>query len=46
MSMYCLKCKKNTETQNEQQRTAKNGRNMLSGTCSVCGTKKNKFIKK
>lgn len=43
--IYCLKCKKQTKTLNEHQRTTKNGRNMVSGTCEVCGSKKNTFVK-
>jgi len=43
--MYCLKCRKNTETNDEHQKTTSNGRNMVSGTCNVCGSKKNVFVK-
>jgi Domain of unknown function (DUF5679) len=36
---YCGKCKKKREMKEEKQITMKNGRNAISGTCSVCGTK-------
>ena len=45
MLMYCLKCREKTETNNEHERTTSNGRNMISGTCKVCGTKKNLFVR-
>jgi len=44
--IYCLKCKKRTETIGEHERTTSNGRRMISGTCKVCGTQKNQFVKK
>jgi hypothetical protein len=45
MKSYCVKCKKNTDTQNESKVVLSNGRKAMSGVCSVCGTKKFKFIK-
>jgi hypothetical protein len=36
---YCVKCKSKRDMKNEKQVTMKNGRQALSGTCSVCGTK-------
>ena len=42
--MYCVKCKIKTDTLNLQHTVSKNNRNMLKGTCSVCGTTKNKFV--
>ncbi|HZT35981.1 MAG TPA: DUF5679 domain-containing protein [Nitrososphaera sp.] len=36
---YCVKCKAKREMKGEKQVTMENGRNALSGTCSVCGTK-------
>ena len=42
--MYCLKCKRQTETKDIQQLTTKNNRLMLKGKCVVCGTKKAQFI--
>ena len=41
--MYCVKCKKHTETINIQPFTARNGRLMQRGICSVCGKRKTKF---
>ena len=41
--MYCVKCKKATDTSNVQ--FSKNGRNMKRGTCVICGTTKTQFIK-
>jgi Domain of unknown function (DUF5679) len=36
---YCVKCKSKRDMKNEKQITMKNGRQALSGTCSVCDTK-------
>ena len=43
--MYCVKCKKATDTSNVQYAVSKNGSNMKRGTCVVCGTTKTQFIK-
>ena len=43
--MYCVKCKKQTDTANEKITTSKNNRNMKHGICVVCGTKKTQFIR-
>ena len=43
--MYCVKCKKATDTSNVQFAVSKNGRNMKRGTCVICGTTKTQFIK-
>jgi hypothetical protein len=43
--MYCLKCKKKTETKDQEETTSKNNRKMLKGICVVCGTHKSQFIK-
>ena len=43
--MYCVKCKKQTETTNERITTTKNNRHMKRGTCVVCRTTKTQFIK-
>ena len=42
--MYRVKCKRMTDTLNLHHAISKNNRNMLKGTCSVCGTAKNKFV--
>ena len=43
--MYCVKCKKQTDTANEKITTTKNKRNTKRGTCVICGTTKTQFIK-
>ena len=43
--MYCVKCKKTTDTSNVQYVVTKNGRNMKRGTCVIYGTTKTQFIK-
>ena len=43
--MYCVKCKKATDTSNVQFGVSKNGRNMKRGKCVICGTTKTQFIK-
>ena len=42
--MYCVKCKKKTETLDVTQAITKNNRSMLKGISSVCGKKKATFI--
>ena len=39
--MYCVKCKKATDTSDVQFV----GRKMKQGTCEICGTTKTQFIK-
>ena len=43
--MYCVKCKKATDTSNVQYAVSKNGRNIKRGKCVICGTTKTQFIK-
>ena len=43
--MYCVKCKKKTETTSEKLVTTSNNRTMKRGNCSVCGTTKTQFVK-
>ena len=43
--MYCVKCKKATDTSYVQFAVSKNGRNMKRGTCVICETTKTQFIK-
>ena len=45
MLSYCLKCRKNTESKNSKVERIKNGRIMLLSKCSVCDSKKSKFVK-
>ena len=42
--LYCVKCKKKTETNNMTRVMSKNNRPMLKGTCTVCGKKKASFV--
>ena len=43
--MYCVRCKKKTETTNEQIATTSNNRQMKRGKCAICGTTKTQFVK-
>ena len=45
MLSYCLKCRKNTESKKPEFVKTKNGRIMLLSKCTVCNSKKLKFIK-
>ena len=45
MLLYCLKCRKNTESKNPKVARSKIGRIMLLSKCAVCDSKKSKFIK-
>ena len=44
--MYCVKCKKRTETTNERMTKTKNNRHQKRGTCVVCGTTKKRSLLK
>ena len=44
--MYCLKCRRVTETENITTAASKNGRLMRRGQCVTCGKIKCKFFKK
>ena len=46
MLLYCLKCRKNTESRNSKVVRAKKGKVMTLSKCEVCDSKKLKFIKK
>ena len=43
--MYCVKCKKTTDTSNKLVIETKNNRRMKRGTCVVCGKTKTQFVK-
>ena len=43
--MYCLKCRRVTETENITTATSKNGRLMRRRQCITCGKTKSQFIK-
>jgi hypothetical protein len=42
---YCVRCKAKQQMKDEEKATTKNGRNMLKGICTKCGTKMCKFVK-
>ena len=42
--IYCVKCRRFTETKDIKQKTTKNNHQMLQDICVVCGKKKSKFI--
>ena len=44
--MYCLKCRRVTETENIATATSKNGRLMRRGQCITCGKTKIQFNKR
>lgn len=46
--MYCVKCKKITDTKKDTVRIeqTKNGRKIKKGTCTICGIMKTQFVKK
>ena len=46
MNTYCLKCKKDTANTNPKMVKTKNNRLPMQSKCSVCGTKKSRFVKK
>src|SRR5271157_2190877 len=42
--MYCVKCKKKTDTLNIIQITTTNNKHMNKGVCSICGKNKSSFV--
>ena len=44
--MYCLKCRRETESENITIATTKNGRLMKLGQCMTCRKSKTQFVKK
>ena len=38
MEAYCVKCRTKREMKNAHDETTKNGRPIVKGTCTVCGT--------
>ena len=46
MNTYCLKCKTNTDNIDPKMFRTKNNRLLMQSKCSVCGTKKSRFVKK
>ena len=45
MNTYCLKCKRNTGNTDSKMFKTKNNRLLMQSKCSVCGTKKSRFVK-
>lgn len=41
---YCVKCKATVPVKNGRKGTMKNGRPILKGTCSTCGTALSKIV--
>ena len=46
MNTHCLKCKTNTPNIDPKMFKTKNNRLPMQSKCSVCGTKKSRFVKK
>ena len=46
MQIYCLKCKKHTETGKVNVVQTKNGKYNMKGKCLICSKMKSKFISK
>ena len=46
LKMYCLKCRRVTETENIPTAMSKNGRIMRRSQCITCGKTKTRFIKR
>jgi len=44
VDIYCLKCRIKTSTNNVEHIVTKNSRNMIKGTCTICGSKKSQFV--
>ena len=45
MKTYCLKCKTDTDNIDPKRFRTKNNRLLMQSKCSVCGTKKSRFVK-
>lgn len=45
LDRYCVKCRKRTETLNEEMKVNKCGIPYMSSVCGSCGTKKTQFVK-
>ena len=45
MNTYCLKCKKDTANIDPKMVKTKNNRLLMQSKCSVCRTKKSRFVK-
>ena len=45
MISYCLKCRKDTKNINTSVSSTSNGKAMILSKCTICGSKKSRFIK-
>ena len=45
MLSYCFKCRRNTKSINPNVSETTNGKAIILSTCTICGSKKSKFIK-
>ena len=45
MNTYCLKCEKNTSNNDPKMVKTKNNRLLMQSKCSICKTKKSRFVK-
>ena len=45
-TLYCLECKTNTSNIDPKMVETKNNRLLMQSKCSVCETKKSRFVKK
>ena len=45
MEPYCLRCQENTENIFPEISRTSNGREMMLSKCTICGSKKSRFIK-
>ena len=45
MKSYCLKCRKDTENINPRVSNTRNGRKRILSKCTICSSKKSRFIK-
>ena len=45
MKFYCLKCGKDTKNINPIMSDTSNGKTMILSKCTICGSKKSRFIK-
>ena len=45
MLIFCLKCKKDTESIDSKVVKTKNGRAMLLSKCAICGSEKSRLMK-
>lgn len=43
-SIRCMRCRRDTPTVGEHRAVASNGRPMIQGKCSACGTNKSMFV--